>query len=129
MKTILIAAILFGTTSAFAGERRDHIKLCNNLTAINSVSELELKSFQARDYKSISSTYMKVVLNQFLSNLSQVESLTNGKDARVLLLKQDVLQELGETRIYDSYRLSTAATIFKNIAVDTKSLLKSYSCL
>lgn len=129
MKAMLVAAILLSTTSAFAGERSNHIKLCNNLTAINTVSELELKSFEARDYKSISSTYMKVVLNQFASNLAQVESITNGKDALVLSLKQEVSRELEDANIYSAYRISTVKMIFKGMAADSKLLLKSHSCL
>lgn len=128
MKAILIAAILLGTTSAFAGERRNHIKLCNNLTAINSVSDLELRSLEKRD-ENISSSYMKVILNQFRSNLMQIESLTNGKDANVLSLKQDILKELEKSKIYNRYEVSAAKMVFKSIAVESRSLLRTHSCL
>lgn len=128
MKAILLAAILLSTTSAFAGERRNHIKLCNNLTAINSVSDLELRSLEKRD-ENISSSYMKVILNQFRSNLMQIESLTNGKDANVLSLKQDVLKELERAKIYNRYEVSAAKIVFKSIAVESKSLLRTHACL
>lgn len=128
MKAILIAAILLGTTSAFAGERRNHIKLCNNLTAINSVSDLELRSLEKRD-ENISSSYMKVILNQFRSNLMQIESLTNGKDANVLSLKQDIFKELEKSKIYNRYEVSAAKMVFKSIAVESRSLLRTHSCL
>lgn len=128
MKAILFAAILLSTTSAFAGERRNHIKLCNNLTAINSVSDLELRSLEKRD-ENISSSYMKVILNQFRSNLMQIESLTNGKDANVLSLKQDILKELEKSKIYNRYEVSAAKMVFKSIAVESRSLLRTHSCL
>lgn len=127
MKAILIAAILLGTTSAFAGERRDHIRLCNNLTAINSISEVQLRSLNARS--EISSTYMQIVLNQFLSNLMQVESLTNGKDALVLALKQDVVKELEAAKVTGRYYTLGVKAVFKSIAVDSKLILRKHSCL
>jgi hypothetical protein len=127
----LATLIIFSTANAFAiTNDNNQIKICSNLMAARSVSDLETKSYYARGYDNVTSIYMRVALNHVLSHLEAAKSTQKLEiDPLIKSVTESVQYEIRDSYNYDNYRVSTASRVFSKLSNDVRALEETNFCL